>query len=255
MGQGFGKQLRGQIGRWALDLVYPPLCMLCREPVSDPGSLCPACWGDLHFIDGPVCAACGLPFEFDAGPDTLCGTCLAAPPLFDGARAIFTYDELSKKPVLALKHADRLDLVPGFGRWLERCGGARMAEVELIVPVPLHRWRLWKRRYNQAAELARALSRLTKVPAQPSVLIRRKSTPSQGAMPSAEARRRNVRGAFAVPPGQRSAVAGRNIMLVDDVLTTGATVNACARALKRAGAASVFVLALARVVRPLSHPI
>ena len=254
MERGFGKACN-KIGRWAVDLVYPPLCMLCREPVSDPGSLCPTCWGGLHFIDGPVCAACGLPFEVDAGPDTLCGTCLAEPPLFDCARAILTYDDLSKKPVLALKHADRLDLVPGFGRWLERCGGDALRKAELIVPVPLHRWRLWKRRYNQAAELARALSRLTAVPAASSVLIRRKPTPSQGAMPSAEARRRNVRGAFVVPLGERAAVAGRHILLVDDVLTTGATANACARALKRAGAASVFVLALARVVRPLAHPI
>lgn len=254
MGQGFGKACK-QIGRWAVDLVYPPLCMLCREPVSDPGSLCPSCWGALHFIDGPVCAVCGLPFEVDAGPETLCGTCLAEPPLFDGARSVLTYDALSKKPVLALKHADRLDLVPGLGRWLERCGGEHLKTAEMIVPVPLHRWRLWKRRYNQAAELARALSRLTALPTAPAVLIRRKSTPSQGAMPSAEARRRNVRGAFVVPQSKRGLVAGRHILLVDDVLTTGATVNACARALKRAGAASVFVLALARVVRPLSHPI
>ena len=238
-----------------LDCVYPPLCVLCREPVGDPGSLCPACWGTLHFIDGPVCAACGLPFEFDAGPDTLCATCLAEPPIFDGARAILAYDDLSKKPVLALKHGDRLDLVPGFGRWLERCGGPYLQRAQLIVPVPLHRWRLWKRRYNQAAELARALSQQSSLPTAATVLIRRKSTPSQGAMPSADARRRNVRGAFAVPAGKRADVAGRHILLVDDVLTTGATANACARALKRAGAASVVVLALARVVRPLSHPI
>lgn len=243
------------IGRVALDIVYPPLCLLCREPVGDPHGLCPACWSELHFIDGPVCAVCGLPFELDAGKDTLCATCLAHPPLFDQARAILTYDDLSKKPVLALKHADRLDLVPAFARWLERTGGPLMAGADLIVPVPLHRWRLWKRRYNQAAELSRGLSRRCGVPMVPGVLIRRKATPSQGKMPSAAARRKNMRGAFAVPKAARETVKGCRILLIDDVLTTGATANACARALKRAGAKAVYLLALARVVRPLSHPI
>lgn len=254
MSWGIDRGLRA-FGRAALDLVYPPLCILCREPVSAPDSLCPTCWSELHFIDDPVCAACGLPFEIDAGEGTLCASCLSRPPLFDRARAILTYDELSRKPVLALKHADRLDLVPAFGRWLERSGRALVEEADVIIPVPLHRTRLWKRRYNQAAELARALSRLTKLPMAPTALIRRKATPSQGSMPSAEARRRNMAGAFLVPKLERPAVAGRRVLLVDDVLTTGATANACARALKRAGVSAVYVLALARVVRPLSHPI
>ncbi len=242
-------------GRGLLDLVYPPLCILCREPVSDPDSLCPACWGELHFIDGPVCAACGLPFEIDPGEDTLCGACIAHPPSFDKARAILRYDDASKKPILALKHADRLDLVPAFGRWLERSGRSLLAACDMVVPVPLHRMRLWKRRYNQAAELARSIARLTGLPPEPLVLERLRPTPSQGTMPSARARRRNVRGAFAVPKERRPAVQGKRVLLVDDVLTTGATADACARALKRAGASSVFVLALARVVRPLADPI
>lgn len=254
MSWGIDRGLRA-FGRAALDLVYPPLCILCREPVSEPDSLCPACWRELHFIDDPVCAACGLPFEIDAGEGTLCASCLSRPPLFDRARAILTYDDLSRKPVLALKHADRLDLVPAFGRWLERSGRALVEEADVIIPVPLHRTRLWTRRYNQAAELARALSRLTKLPMAPTALIRRKATPSQGSMPSAEARRRNMAGAFLVPKLERPVVAGRRVLLVDDVLTTGATANACARALKRAGVSAVYVLALARVVRPLSHPI
>lgn len=242
-------------GRGVLDVIYPPLCILCREPIADPDSLCPQCWRDMHFIDGPVCAVCGLPFEVDPGDDTLCGACVAHPPSFDKARAILRYDDASKKPVLALKHADRLDLVPAFARWLERTGRPLLAHVDMVIPVPLHRWRLWKRRYNQSAELGRVVSRLAGVPAEPLILRRMRATPSQGTMPSAQARRRNVRGAFAVPQQNRGVVSGKRVLLVDDVLTTGATASACARALKRAGAVSVVVLAVARVVRPLANPI
>ena len=165
------------------------------------------------------------------------------------------YDEHSRGPILALKHADRLELVPGFARWLERGGQSLLVDTEVILPVPLHARRLWARRYNQSAELARILGRSAGKPVNFEVLLRARHTPSQGAMPSARARRRNMRGAFRVAPGHKSAIAGRNILLIDDVLTTGATVDACARTLKRAGAAKVFVLALARVVRPLAGDI
>jgi ComF family protein len=239
------------LGRQVLDLVYPPLCIACREHVSEPDSLCPECWRTLHFLDGPVCAACGLPFEIDPGGEPLCAGCHAYPPSFDKARAVLRYDDASRKPILALKNMDRLDLAPAFGRWLERAGRELLAQSDLIAPVPLHRFRLWKRRYNQSAELARALSRLGGLPVDPFALRRVRSTPSQGLMPSASARRRNVRGAFTVPDKYRSAVDGKRVLLVDDVLTTGATANACAKTLKRAGAQQVCVLALARVVRPL----
>lgn len=223
--------------------------------MSDPGALCPECWQKIQFLDEPLCACCGLPFEIDPGRETLCAACHARPPAFDRARAIMRYDEPSRGPILALKHADRLDLTPAFGRWLERGGRALIEESDLILPVPLHPYRLWSRRYNQSAELARVLARQTGKPAHFAALQRGRPTPSQGAMPSASARRRNMRGAFRISPGHKSAIAGRNILLLDDVLTTGATVEACARALKRAGAAKVFVLALARVVRPLATDI
>ncbi len=228
----------------ALDLLFPPQCMACRAPVSDAG-FCAACWSGITFLDGPGCACCGLPFPVALEGDNLCAACLARPPAFDSARAILAYDEASKGAILALKHADRLDLVPGFSRWLARVG--RTQDCDLIVPVPLHRTRLWQRRYNQAAELARRLAREFRLPADTQGLARSRPTPSQGAMPSAKARRRNVQRAFRVPDPAR--VAGRRILLLDDVLTTGATVEACARALKRAGAARVHVLALARVVK------
>lgn len=245
----------GGVGWVLVDLVYPPLCIVCREPVGDPDGLCPACWNGMHFIDGAVCRSCGLPFEVDAGPDMVCAACLAHPPHFDRACAVLSYDESSRGPVLALKHADRLDLVPAFARWLERAGRDLLDGSDLIVPVPLHRTRLWKRRYNQSAELARALCRRTGLAYAPHLLERVKPTPSQGAMPSAEARRRNVRGAFRVPTKARAAVKGKRVLVVDDVLTTGATVSAAARALKRAGASRVAVLALARVVRPFDNPV
>ncbi|MBS0274677.1 MAG: ComF family protein [Proteobacteria bacterium] len=237
--------------RAALDLLFPPLCMMCRKQVGEPGSLCADCWQNISFLDGPACSSCGLPFEFDAGEDTRCATCLADAPAFDRARSVMRYDEFSKGPILALKRADRHDVVPAFARWLERAGRDLISDADVIVPVPLHPLRLWMRRFNQSALLARALARRTQKLYEPLALLRTRSTPSQGEMPSAKARRKNVRGAFRVSANREPVVKGRNVLLVDDVLTTGATVDACARALKRAGAAKVAVLTLARVCRPL----
>jgi len=232
-----------------LDFLFPPLCLGCREHVGTSGSLCAGCWSKISFIDGPCCSSCGLPFETPVFEGTRCGACHANPPDFDSARAVMRYDEASKGPILAFKHADRLEWVPVFARWLARTGAAYIADCNLIVPVPLHPGRLWSRRYNQAAELGRALSGIAHKPFRPEVLVRARRTVSQGEMPSASARRRNVEGAFRVPAAAQPMVSGAVVLLVDDVLTTGATVNACARALKRAGAAKLLVLALARVVR------
>jgi ComF family protein len=230
-----------------LDIVFPPLCIACREPLGQGQGFCASCWSQISFLDGPMCACCGLPFGVDPGEGTQCAACLARPPAFDRARAIVAYDEASRGPILSLKHADRLELVPGFSQWLARTGRQIIEESELIVPVPLHRTRLWRRRYNQAAELARALGRQTGKAVATEALIRSRATESQGAMASARARRRNVLGAFQVR--EPALVEGRNVLLIDDVLTTGATAEACARALKRAGAAKVQILALARVVK------
>jgi len=242
--------LADRIARTVLDLLFPPLCMSCRRRVSEPHALCAACWATISFIEGAVCAKCGTPFEADPGSETICGLCHAKPHYFDRARSLFKYDDASKGLILRLKHGDRLDHVPGLTRWLARAGSELLAGTDVIVPVPLHRWRLWKRRYNQAAILAKHLSELSGKPHRPLALVRTRPTPSQGEMPSAKARRRNVLSAFKVPPKHRAELRGRNILLIDDVLTTGATLDACARALKRGGAARVDVLTVSRVVRP-----
>src|SRR5712671_1198176 len=241
--------------RAVLDLLFPPLCMSCKVRLFEPHALCASCWKAMSFIDGPLCARCGMPFDIDPGGETICGPCLAKAPDFDRARALFRYDDASKRLILGFKHGDRLDSAPAFARWLERTGRPLLAEADLIVPVPLHRGRLWKRRYNQAAILAKGLARLSGRTHDPLLLLRKRATKSQGEMVSAKARRRNVLGAFGVLPGKTGQISGRNILLVDDVFTTGATLNACARALKRAGAARVDALTLARVVRAGSSDI
>jgi ComF family protein len=247
--------LTNRAGRSLLNLLYPPLCLACRVPTSEPIALCAECWKRITFFDVPVCACCGLAFEIDPGADTLCASCLASPPAFDLARAAITYDEGSKNGILALKRADRLEFAHLFAVWLKRAGQRLLEEADVIVPVPLYRWRLWARRYNQSAVLAQRLSQLSGKRFDPFALIRTRSTPSQGQMPSAKARVRNVRGAFKVPPGGICSILGRRVLLVDDVLTTGATIQACARALKRAGAEKVLVLTIARVARPLPRVI
>ena len=239
----------------ALNLIFPPLCVACRMRVGEAHALCASCWNAISFIEGALCSCCGSPFEVDPGGETVCGACLARPHDFARARSLFRYDDASKPLILAFKHGDRLDHAPAFARWLERTGKPLFTDAELLVPVPLHRWKLWRRRYNQAAVVAEGLSRLVGRPHDPLLLEKRRATKSQGEMPSAKARRRNVLNAFRVLPEKVARVRGRNILLIDDVFTTGATLNACARALKRAGAARVDALTLARVVRPQSGDI
>lgn len=228
--------------RGALDLVFPPQAIDGGAALA--GGLTAEAWSRIQFLDGPVCDGCGAPFEFD--PGVRCAACLAKPRRFDAARAACLYDEHSRDPILKLKHADRLDLAPLLARWISRSAHALIAQADAIAPVPLHPARLLGRRYNQAAEIARPLSALTGVRYLPDALVRRRDTQTQGGK-SGSGRRRNVAGAFEVPPRRAGQVAGRRILLIDDVMTTGATAEGCARALKAAGAVRVDVAVVARV--------
>ncbi|NBB81767.1 MAG: ComF family protein, partial [Alphaproteobacteria bacterium] len=181
----------------ALDLVLPPRCLACHGAVARQGALCARCWSALQFLGEPQCVSCGLPFDFDPGEPSHCGSCLRKPPPFDRARAALAYDDGSRPLLLAFKHADRTHAAPPFGQWLARAAGDLLGDTELIVPVPLHRWRLVRRRYNQAALLAHALGRAGDLPVEADLLVRRRATPSQAGR-SRLARQRNVRGAFAV---------------------------------------------------------
>ena len=229
-----------------LDLVLPPRCLNCGVTVGAVGTLCATCWRGITFLGSPCCACCGYPFDFEMGPSSLCGACLAHPPAFDRARSVVRYDDHSRHLVLALKHGDRLQLAPTLGQWMRRAGAELITGADIVMPVPLHWTRLLARRYNQAALLAHAIAKADGIPVATDCLIRRRRTPPQGRK-NAVARRRNVAAAFAVRGTDR--VKGKRVVLIDDVLTTGATVEECARVLKRAGAAQVDVLALARTVR------
>lgn len=233
-----------------MDAVLPPQCLACRTIVAEPGQLCAECWRGIRFIEAPLCASCGRPFEFDAGPDALCGDCAAKAPAYARARSVMVYDDESRALILGFKRGDRLEGAPAFGSWMARSGRALIENADLIVPVPLHRTRLFSRRFNQAAVLALAVGRTAGLPVLPDALIRTRATPSQAGL-SRSGRFRNVRGAFAIRPQRRAALKGKRIVLIDDVMTTGATVEGCSRALKKAGATEVWALTLARVVHGL----
>jgi len=245
--------LARSIARACADVLFPPECLACRAPVSEPRSLCAACWSDLAFITAPLCARCGVPFDYDPGlPEgetAICAGCTARPPIFHRARSVMRYDDASRGLLLAFKHVDRLEGAPAFGRWLARAAQDLLGDTDVLVPVPLHRRRLFARRYNQSAILAQALGAQCGLRDDPLALVRNRPTPSQGGL-SARQRRRNVAGAFQVTDKAKPRLEGLKVLLVDDVYTTGATVNACARALRRAGARAVDVVTLARVVKP-----
>jgi ComF family protein len=236
-----------------VDVALPQLCPSCRQPVEGAG-LCPACWSKLSFIAPPYCERLGIPFPFDAGPRLLSMEAIADPPAYQRARAAVRYDEVARKLVHALKYGDRLDLAPTMGRWMARAGRELLADADALVPVPLHWRRQWLRRFNQSALLAHIIANASARLVTHGALKRVKPTPQQVGLDKA-GRAQNVQGAFRVPASGKAEVAGRKLLLIDDVLTSGATVDACARALLRAGAASVDVLVFARVVAGGRAPI
>jgi ComF family protein len=234
-----------------LDLILPPRAFDGGAALTS--GLSADAWSRITFLDGPVCDGCGAPFAYDVG-ELRCALCQAKPRAFARARAACLYDEHSRDLILKLKHADRTDLSGLFARWLSRCAADLLEDADAVLPVPMHRSRLRKRRYNQAAEIARPLCALAGRSYLPDTLVRKRDTDSQGGK-SGSGRRRNVAGAFTVRPGDQPAVAGKRIVLIDDVLTTGATAEGCARALLAAGATQVMLAVVARVTEMQARPI
>lgn len=243
IGGGLKAALRG-----AVDVALPPNCLACGRRVASDGALCATCWGSLRFIERPYCAQLGIPFAYDLGPNVLSAEAIADPPPFERCRAVAAYDEVSKRLVHGLKYRDRQELARWMGTWMARAGSELLADADVIVPVPLHRWRLWRRRFNQSAMLGAAIGAEARKPVELHALKRVKATRQQVGL-TANERDDNVRGAFLVTRADRPAIQGRRVLLVDDVYTTGATAKAATRALLRAGAATVDVLCFARVVR------
>jgi ComF family protein len=236
-----------------LDLVLPPQCATCDNPVDvdAQGQLCAACFGRTNFITVPFCARCGVPFASveQGGTDGTCPSCRAHPPVFREARAALRYDDQARRLILPLKHGDRLELASVLAPMMARAGVALLQRADVLVPVPLHRRRLFRRKYNQAAVLAIAVGRLAGRPVVPDALIRTRHTAPLDEK-SPEERAREVAGSLQVRPSRRNMVLGRTVLLIDDVMTSGATANACTAALLDAGAMAADVLAAARVPDP-----
>jgi ComF family protein len=242
-----------RLGRGALDLLLPPRCLVCGSEIDDPHGLCAGCWAELRLLAPPWCRCCGFPLPF-ASPDApLCAGCARESPALDRARAALRYDAPAGRMILALKRGGRLDGLPLFARWMVAAGEELLPEADLILPVPLHRWRLLRRGFNQSALLAQRIARLSERPWAPGVLVRSRATASQQGL-SANERQQNIKAsAFAVRAPER--IEGARILLIDDVHTTGATLGACATVLRRGGASAVDALTLARVVRDEALPI
>lgn len=232
---------------WPARVLFPPVCAGCRRHVSQPGSLCAQCWPQLRFLEKPWCEVMGTPFTHDMGAGFLSAEAIANPPPFERARAAVSYTGVARQMAQGLKYSDRTHLAPWMARWMLRAGAELVADADVVVPVPLHWRRFLQRRFNQSAELGRVVAELSGLPFAPMALTRVKVTRQQVGLRRNE-REANVRAAFRVLPGREIEVRGRRVLVVDDVYTTGATVAAVARALKKGGASAVDVLTFARVL-------
>ena len=233
--------------RQIVDFALPPRCPGCGAITQEDHSFCLCCWQKLTFLGEPCCTRCGLPFEYDSGLDPECGACLADPPAFDSLRAAVAYGEIARIVALKLKYSGRPGVAETLAKFMQRHLVGEDSGA-ILLPVPLHRWRIWKRGYNQSALVATALARRTGLAVQLDLLRRTKATPPLKGLGRRE-RALAVRGAFRARPAAKALLAGRTVVLVDDVYTSGATAAACAKALKRAGAARVNIICWARVVR------
>lgn len=229
----------------ALNFLFPPQCLCCQEEVGVHGALCTTCWGRLSFLGEPACETCGYPFEFEILTHAQCGGCIKQSPPYAQARAVMRYDDHSQKLVTQMKYADQGQMAASYGKWLAHAGRSLIEQSDVIVPVPLHYLRLLQRRYNQSVLLGRALSRECGLAMIPDALLRTRYTRPQASLTHAQ-RQKNVRRAFAVSPRWMSALYQRRVLLIDDVMTTSATIHACTNALLEGGVAEVRVLTLTR---------
>jgi ComF family protein len=236
------------IGLAVLDTLLPPQCLACDTPVAHDGQFCLACFRRVNFISKPFCASCGVPFPFGetGGHSGICASCETAPPAFAKARAALRYDAASRHLILRFKYADRTDLAGDLALLMAKAGAGLLARADILVPVPLHISRLRQRRFNQSALLAQSLGRITGKRVTPDGLIRMRATVPLGPL-GFDARRQEVQDVMRV---RRPIFEGLSVLLIDDVMTSGATANACALALRGAGAARVDVLTAARVPDP-----
>ncbi len=229
-----------------VQFIYPPVCIVCQGATAVPHGVCASCWSGLGLISAPLCDRLGTPFAIEYGGPLISPAALADPPVFARARAVCRYDDAARRLVSRLKYGDRTELSIAMSRLMATAGRELLADADLIMPVPLHRWRLWSRRFNQSALLAQRLGVMTGKPVDMLSLRRVKRTAPQVGL-TRDQRRLNLQGAFLLDPDGRRHVEGRRILLIDDVLTTGATANAAARALIRQGAEAVDILTFARV--------
>ncbi len=243
----FAGGLPGAAAARAVSLVYPPVCAACSASTGQSHGLCARCWAGLTLIARPYCERLGTPFALDLGGALISPAAMSDPPVFARARAVCGYDDIARALVHKLKYGDKLELAITMGTMMALAGRELVEDADLIVPVPLHRWRLWRRRFNQAAALSDALATRTALPVDRTALVRVKRTKPQVGL-SRNERADNLQGALRVPPAARHRIEGRRILLVDDVLTTGATANASARALLRSGATAVDLLTFTRVI-------
>ena len=252
----FGKSRLRSIATAALDMLLPPACMLCSVPVDAPGLLCGACFAGLTAAGEPCCLCCGVPFDlaWHAAEGGLCQRCLDTPPPFERARGALLYDNASRRLVLPFKHGDRIEFAAILARFMARAGATLVREADVLVPVPLHRRRLFVRRYNQAALLGQTVGSMTGRPVLVDALARVSATRNLDGKTAAE-RRDEVATAFAVRPRRVGQLEGRRVLLIDDVMTSGATAGACSESLLAAGAAAVDVLVAARVPDPWQDPV
>jgi len=257
LGQGkvkAGSAAMARLGRALLDLVYPPTCLDCNAPTATHAALCPSCFARLRPISKPYCPVLGVPFEVSLGSDVRSAEAIADPPPFDRARSAVLYNEVARTIVSRLKYGDRPELAEFCARLMQPAGADYWADEPVLVPVPLHRWRQFERRYNQSTELARALARRTGLSVETGLVSRSRRTRQQVGL-SVDARHRNVAGAFTAHPDVLRRLKGRGVVLVDDVITTGSTVKAITRELKRAGVVKIDVISFARVVTGAELPI